>query len=318
MFASGPQSDTYTIFTLCYAPFLSGHGYIKEGELMDLTDVLGNSFQPELTNVDMYQKTNNTPCLVPTGRHTSVSSLSPLPSPSATGVLAVRAGAGTGPQLSFVRGSRCCWQVVTVCCICISLSSDTGNNSTCCMLNIADKIIKLASILVNIVLGGNKQRQRNLGGGLQIQLVLFSREHRGRQAMQWRWYSKGFWEVLVGDWTTDCYEPQGGLTSTPLAGVPTSLMATFMSQPQMCRGHQRRTEGQQSPCLKEDSKASRGLDTRRRGQVRPRKKGKCREMERGTQAAISPSSSVPLVIHPASPQTFILILALQNELKSSS
>lgn len=56
MFASGTQGDTYAIFTLCYAPFLSGHGYIKEGELIDLTDVLGNSFQPELTNVDLDRK----------------------------------------------------------------------------------------------------------------------------------------------------------------------------------------------------------------------------------------------------------------------
>ena len=54
MFASGTQSDTYAIFTLCYARFLSGRGYTKEGELMDLTDVLDNSFQPELTSVDMY------------------------------------------------------------------------------------------------------------------------------------------------------------------------------------------------------------------------------------------------------------------------
>lgn len=54
MFASGTQSDTYAIFTLRYARFLSSHGYIKEGKLMDLTDVLDNSFQLELTNVDMY------------------------------------------------------------------------------------------------------------------------------------------------------------------------------------------------------------------------------------------------------------------------
>ena len=53
MFAGGTQGDTYAIFTPCYAWFLSGHGYIKERELMDLTDMLGNSFQPELTNIDM-------------------------------------------------------------------------------------------------------------------------------------------------------------------------------------------------------------------------------------------------------------------------
>lgn len=54
MFASGTQGDTYGIFTLSYVRFLSVHVYIKEGELMDLTDVLDNSFQPERANVDMY------------------------------------------------------------------------------------------------------------------------------------------------------------------------------------------------------------------------------------------------------------------------
>lgn len=54
MFASGTQGDTYGIFTLCYVRFLSVHVYIKEGELMDLTDVLDNSFQPERAHVDMY------------------------------------------------------------------------------------------------------------------------------------------------------------------------------------------------------------------------------------------------------------------------
>lgn len=54
MFASGTQGDTYGIFTLPYVWFLSVHVYIKEGELMDLADVLDNSFQSEHANIDMY------------------------------------------------------------------------------------------------------------------------------------------------------------------------------------------------------------------------------------------------------------------------
>lgn len=47
------QGDTYAIFTLCYGWFLSVLVYIKEGEFMDMTDVLDNTFQSEHANVDM-------------------------------------------------------------------------------------------------------------------------------------------------------------------------------------------------------------------------------------------------------------------------
>lgn len=54
MLDSGTQDDTHAIFILCYALVSFFHGYIKEEELMDLTDMLGNCFQPELTNIDVY------------------------------------------------------------------------------------------------------------------------------------------------------------------------------------------------------------------------------------------------------------------------
>lgn len=56
VFAGGTLGDTYAIFTPCYAPFPSDNGCIKKRKLMDLTDMLGNSFQPELTNAGMYLK----------------------------------------------------------------------------------------------------------------------------------------------------------------------------------------------------------------------------------------------------------------------
>lgn len=83
----------------------------------------------------------------------------------------------------------------------------------------------------------------------------------------------------------------------------------------MCHGHQRRTEGQQSPCLKEGSKE--GWTQGEANKWGPGKVGKYREMDIGIQAA-KPPSSASLVIYPASSQPFFPHFGFSKQLKSFS
>lgn len=199
------------------------------------------------------------------------------------------------------------------------LSLDTGNNSTCCMLNIADKIIQLASILINIVLGGNKQRQKEKPGWQ------FADADGPFQQRAQKVAGYAVEQILKGVLGSPCR----GLDYRPLWAPGWTKKHSFGRSP-ITDGHLHASALNVSWTPKENwwptesmfkrrqqSKQRVGHKEKRTSEAQE-KKGKCREMERGIQAAISPSSSVPLVIHPASSQPFILILALQNEFKSSS
>lgn len=151
---------------------------------------------------------------------------------------------------------RYCWQVLR---LWIGFLLGTANSSSCWMLSTADKIIKLASILVNIALGGDKHRERNLVCRCHP-FCSRNTESRPCSGLDTR-QGMGYW----------LYEPQGGPPSILLAGINTLLMDTFMSQPQLCHEHQRRTVWQQNLRLKEHG-SKESVGRRKREQVRPGKR----------------------------------------------
>lgn len=128
------------------------------------------------------------------------------------------------------------------------LSLGAGSNSSCCMLGVADKIIKLASILLNIALGGNKQRQKQKMVCRYSWSFLAESTEEGRPCSRLG-TRREFVNALLRSGQQTVGAP--GWATRHFFGTSLHLTNIFMSQPQTCHGHQRGTEGQQSPCLKE-------------------------------------------------------------------